>query len=48
MQRNGLEIPLVDYEENNKSCLDPDNRTYLNNFVKFINAGEKWIYNLCS
>jgi len=48
MKNTGLEIPLVDYGENNiPRCPNRDCRAYLNPFVKFISGGEKWICNIC-
>ena len=48
MKNTGLEIPLVDYGENNiPRCPNRNCRAYLNPFVKFISGGEKWICNIC-
>ena len=48
LKNTGMEIPLVDYGENNiPRCPNHNCRAYLNPFVKFINGGEKWICNIC-
>ena len=49
MKNTGLNLPLIDYGENNNipRCPNRNCRAYLNPFVKFISGGEKWICNLC-
>ena len=48
MKNTGIEIPFVNYEENNiPRCPNRNCRAYMNPFVKFIEGGEKWICNLC-
>jgi protein transport protein SEC24 len=48
MKNTGLELPLINYGENNiPRCPNRNCRAYLNPFVKFISGGEKWICNFC-